>query len=197
MKDQYSLLAPWYSSLVKFIFGQKLKEAKLCFLDDAKSKRVLIIGGGDGLDYAEIEADISGEYWELSDSMLKKAKANLQFSQLDFRLGNFEAGKKSDEVWLHFVLDTLPDEAIESLLEEIKLALKAGGRIVFADFFRPKNYRQKFLNQVMITFFRLVAGHHRKDLPDYSGFFSKKGFSKTEEQRFMEGWVKAQVWRLK
>ncbi|WPR75397.1 class I SAM-dependent methyltransferase [Algoriphagus sp. NG3] len=195
MKDQYSLLAPWYSSLVKFIFGIKLKEAKLCFLENTKSKRILIIGGGDGLDYAEVASDISGEYWELSSSMLKKAKVNLQLSQLDFHLGTFEAGKKFDEVWLHFVLDTLPDETIEALLEEIKHALKVGGRIVLADFFHPKSFRRRFLTRAMITFFRVVAGHHRKDLPQYAGFFSKKGFSKKDERTFMEGWVKAQVWR--
>lgn len=195
MKDQYSLLTPWYSSLVKVVFGTKLKDSKLCLLKNTDSKKVLIIGGGDGLDYTEIAAGISGEYWELSRSMLKKAKVNLQLSQLDFHLGHFEAGKKFDEVWLHFLLDTMPDQAIESLLEEIKTALNANGRIVFADFFLPKKYRQKFLNQVMINFFRIIAGHHRKNLPDYEKLFSKKGFLKTDERSYMTGWVKAQIWK--
>lgn len=166
-------------------------------LEDTESKRVLIIGGGDGLDYREIAPDISGEYWELSSSMLKKAKANLNLSQLDFHLGNFRAGEKFDEVWLHFLLDTMPDEAIELLLEEIKLVLDTNGRIVFSDFFHPKSHRQQFLNQVMITFFRVVVGHHRNDLPEYEKLFFKRGFVKTDERLFMEGWVKAQVWRSK
>ncbi|WP_057939171.1 class I SAM-dependent methyltransferase [Algoriphagus resistens] len=197
MKDKYSLLTAWYSSLVKLIFGEKLKESKLCLLEDTESKRVLIIGGGDGLDYREIAPDISGEYWELSSSMLKKAKENLKLSQLDFYLGNFKAGEKFDEVWLHFLLDTMPDEAIELLLEEIKLVLDTNGRIVFSDFFHPKSHRQQFLNQVMITFFRVVVGHHRNDLPEYEKLFFKRGFVKTDERLFMEGWVKAQVWRSK
>ncbi len=197
MKDRYSLLAPWYSSLVKLIFGGKLRKSKLCLLENTASKNVLIVGGGDGLDYTEIAPDISGEYWELSASMLKKAKENLQLSQLDFHLGNFKAGKKFDEVWLHFVLDTMPDQAIESLLEEIRLAVEGDGRIVLADFFQPVIRSQLIINQVMISFFRLVAGHQRKDLPEYQKFLSKNGFLKTEERVFMGGWVKTQVWRSK
>lgn len=197
MKDQYSLLAPWYSSLVRLIFGEKLKVSKLYFLENTDSKRVLVIGGGDGLDYRVIASEISGEYWELSNSMQKKARRNLKLSQLDFHLGSFKAREKFDEVWLHFLIDTMTDEAIGSLLEEIKSVLVADGRIVFADFFHPKSRRQRLLNQVIITFFRIVVGHHREDLPDYEKFFSKIDFVKTDEQLFMEGWVKAQVWRSK
>lgn len=195
MKDQYSLLAPWYSSLVKLLFGEKLKEPKLCHLENTTAKRVLIVGGGDGLDYAEFAADISGEYWELSESMLKKARQNLASGQLDFHLGDFKAGKKFDEVWLHFVLDTMTDSAIELLLEEIKQTLKPDGRIVFADFFHSKRNRQKILNRLMISSFRLIVNHQRKNLPAYEGFFSRTGFAKTAEQPFMDGWVKAQVWQ--
>src|SRR5690606_32734049 len=129
--------------------------------------------------------------------MLKKAKENLKLSQLDFYLGNFKAGEKFDEVWLHFLLDTMPDKVIETLLEEIKSALNANGRIIFSDFFHPKSHRQQVLNQVMITFFRIVVSHHRNDLPEYEKLFFKKGFVKTDERLFMEGWVKAQVWRSK
>jgi SAM-dependent methyltransferase len=181
---------------VSFVFGQKLKVSKLCFLENTKSKRVLIIGGGDGLDYAEIAPDISGEYWELSSSMLKTAKKNLHSSQLKFHVGEFKPGEKFDEVWLHFVLDTMTDEAIGSLLEQIKLVLEIDGRILLADFFHPKSFWHRILTNAMIIFFQAVVRHPRNDLPKYEILFSKKVFLKTDERLFMGGWVKAQVWSL-
>nr|WP_306422368.1 methyltransferase domain-containing protein [Algoriphagus sp. AGSA1] len=182
--------------MVKLIFGGKLRESKLCLLENTASKNVLIIGGGDGLDYTEIAPDISGEYWELSGSMLKKAKANLQLSQLDFHLGNFKAGKKFDEVWLHFVLDTMPDDEITSFLVEIKKSLSPRGRIFLADFFSPKKRYQRILTCGMISLFRAITGHRRANLPDYEKILFTENWLKSSEEEFLVGWVKAQIWQL-
>jgi hypothetical protein len=141
------------------VFGSNLKKLKTVFLEDSSQKKILIIGGGDGLDYVDFQSDLIGEYWELSDAMLRKAKKNLSESKLEFHLGHFKANLKNqfDEVWLHFVLDTMSDDEIISLLIEIRKGITPAGRIYLVDFFKTQNLFQRFLTQIIITFFRLVA----------------------------------------
>src|SRR5690606_36801874 len=131
--------------------------SKWHFLENIAGKKVLISGGGDGLDYQSFRNNLSGEYWEISRSMLRKAEVNLKESGLSFHLGYFQAEKEKefDEVWLHFVLDTMSDKEIESLLREIRICLKAEGTIYLADFFTPQNFYQRFKQGSMISFFRL------------------------------------------
>lgn len=197
MKDHYSFLAPIYSSLANLVFGDELAKAKSCFVEDHSKKRVLVIGGGDGLDYREFGSHLSGEYWEISRSMLDKAKSNLAESSMSFHLGFFkgEKGKLFDEVWLHFVLDTMSDEEIKALLVEVKKSLKPKAGIYLADFFSPQKLTQQLINFLMITFFRVVAAHKRKNLPDYERIFCECGFQKSQEKTFLTSWVKAQLWR--
>ena len=196
MKDHYSFLAPFYNLLTKLVFGEQLMLAKTHFVEGLLSKKILIIGGGDGLDYQNFQAQLSGEYWEISQAMLSKAKVNLAESDLTFHLGFFQAekGKLFDEVWLHFVLDTMLDEEIEGLLGEIRKSIIPEGRIYLADFFAPKNLYQQFLNRSMITFFRIVTKHKRASIPDYERIFLANNWNRNAEKEFLKGWVKAQVW---
>ncbi|WP_339874469.1 class I SAM-dependent methyltransferase [uncultured Algoriphagus sp.] len=198
MKDRYSLLAPFYNRLTKLVFGDQLKQSKNYFKENPSKKKVLIIGGGDGLDYRNFQNQLAGEYWEVSRAMLRLAKLNLSKSQLTFHLGYFQAEKEIDfdEVWLHFVLDTMLDEEILSLLVEIKKSLKPEGRIYLADFFAPKNAFQRVLNRSMINFFRIVVAHKRSSIPDYEVILQSQNWVKISQKEFLKGWVKAQIWRL-
>ena len=178
MKDNYSFIAPFYSLLVRVVFGTSLKKVKIVFAQDLDQKRILIIGGGDGLDYQELAGQICGEYWELSDSMLRKAKKNLSGSKLEFQFGHFEAESESlfDEVWLHFVLDTFTDLELEKFLAELKGILKPGARLYLADFFDPVSLDQRFIQFSMMCFFRVFTQHPRVDLPQYEKFLAQAGF---------------------
>ncbi|SFA91377.1 Ubiquinone/menaquinone biosynthesis C-methylase UbiE [Algoriphagus aquimarinus] len=197
VKDHYSFLAPFYNHLTKLVFGDQLMLAKAHFVEELSSKKILIIGGGDGLDYLGFQAQLSGEYWEISHAMLSKAKVNLVKSSLTYHLDFFQAekGKLFDEVWLHFVLDTMKDEEIHSLLGEIRKSIKPAGRIYLSDFFAPKNFYQRFMHRSMITFFRLVTKHKRASIPDYEKIFLANNWKKNSEKKFLKGWVKAQIWQ--
>ncbi len=197
VKDHYNFLAPFYNRLSKLGFADQLMQAKSYFVENLSKKRLLIIGGGDGLDYQDFQSQLSGEYWEISHAMLSKAKVNLAESNLTFHLDFFQAekGKLFDEVWLHFVLDTMEDEEIVDLLEEIRKSMTAQGRIYLADFFPPKNTYQRFMNRSMILFFRITANHKRTNLPDYEGIFLAQNWVKNAEKEFLGGWMKAQVWK--
>jgi SAM-dependent methyltransferase len=182
--------------MTKLVFGDQLMYAKCHFAENLSNKKILIIGGGDGLDYQDFQNQLSGEYWEISKAMLKKAEINLAKSALTFHLDFFQAqkGKLFDEVWLHFLLDTMKDDEIGDLLQEIKKSMSPEGRIFLVDFFAPVSAYQKFLHQCMITFFRLVTNHKRASIPDYEVILLNQEWVKISEKEFLKGWVKAQVW---
>lgn len=194
--DAYRRVAPFYSALSRLVFGDQLKQSKTIFLKELSAKKILIIGGGDGLDYEEIHEDMSGEFWELSVSMLGQAKKNLGNSRLSFHLGNFKSNQKFDLICLPFVLDTLPDEELERFLFSFKKNLNPDAKVFMSDFFEPVSFRQKALHQLMIGFFRLSTGHRRKDIPDYELAFGKAGFKLSQEKKLLKGWVRAQLWIL-
>lgn len=194
--DAYRLIAPLYSRLSRFVFGDRLKESKTIFLRDLPAKKILIIGGGDGSDYEEMQKEIQGEFWELSFSMLDQARENLKKSGLSFHLGNFKSDQKFDVICLPFVLDTMPDEEMESFLDSFKKNLKPDGQVFISDFFEPVSFRQKLLHQLMISFFRFATGHRRKDVPDYELAFESAGFKLSQEKKLLKGWVRAQLWKL-
>lgn len=196
MKEFYSFIAPFYSSLAKLVFGNDLNDLKTRFVANLYQKKILIIGGGDGLDYREFQSDLSGEYWELSEAMLRKAKRNLEQSKLTFKLGDFKSNPEDqfDEIWLHFVLDTFPDVELERFLLEIKKTLKPDSKIYLADFFNPQSNVQQIIHSSMLVFFRLFTQHQRTDVPDYGVFFEKAGFGKLAEIKKRKGWIRAQIW---
>lgn len=194
MKDSYHRIAPIYSKLSRLVFGQSLNEANQWAMGQIKEQTVLIIGGGDGESYAQVAQDLRGEFWEKSEAMLKLAKKNLARSGLSFHLGDFDSGEKPDFILLPFVLDTLRDEEMESLIQRLNNNLIPGGKVVMSDFFPPVNLFQKAVLKLMILFFRLATSHSRVDLPDYDGFFIRAGFRKMEEKTWRKGWIRCQIW---
>ncbi|MBN3521540.1 class I SAM-dependent methyltransferase [Algoriphagus lutimaris] len=198
MKDSYGFIAPFYNRLAKLVFGNQLAVAKRSFISRLGEKKVLIIGGGDGKDYQNYQENLLGDYWELSQSMLVLSKKNLHRSSLNFHLGNFRQKENHtfDEIWLHFVLDTMFDSEIMELLDQLKRSLNQEGRIFFVDFFQPTTLKNKMLQFFMISFFRMVAQHKRKNIPEYEELFKRCLWEKEKEQIFLKGWVKAQVWKI-
>lgn len=194
MKDQYRLVAGIYRPLARLVFGKSLSLANAHFLRQYLYGKTLIVGGGDGYDYREFGNELSGEYWELSESMLKKAKENLQSSKLSFHLGEFPKAEPFDLVLLPFVLDTLTDDQIPTFLRLVDQNLKPGGVVILSDFFKTDSVRQSFITALMITFFRLIAGHSRNNLPDHSSWLSAQGWILKEEKVWKNGWIRAQVW---
>lgn len=197
MKDSYGFIATYYNRLAKLVFGNQLALAKRSFISDLRKKKVLIIGGGDGKDYQVYQEGLQGDYWELSKAMLELAKKNLPKSSLNFQWGYFKQVEDQtyDEIWLHFVLDTMLDSEIMDLLDQLKKSLVPKGSIFFVDFFQPTSLKNKVLQFFMISFFRIMAQHKRKNIPDYEELFKRCLWEKEEEQIFLKGWIKAQLWK--
>ncbi len=168
--------------------------ANTCFLEKLKEKKVLIIGGGDGVSYRKLSKELNGEFWEISASMLTRAKQNLQKSGLEFHLGHFQSDQKFDLISLPFVLDTMRDAEILNLLKSLRGKLTQSGRLVLSDFFQPQTKGQTLLHWGMLSFFRLFAGHERKNIPDYESLLMKAGFQRVREKKWRGGWIRAQIW---
>lgn len=195
MSDAYGFLAPFYQRLSRLVFGKDLIHANQAFLEGNESKRVLIIGGGDGIAYRNFDKNLQGEFWDLSPKMIQAARKNLGKSGLKIQLGNWPGNGKFDQVFLPFVLDTMRDDEIFELLIQIKASLLPNGKVVVSDFFEPLTFSQKILQKGMIRFFRIITSHSRTDLPDLMKIFEAEGFLLIKEKSWRKGWVRAQIWR--
>ncbi len=199
MKDPYSSVAPFYSFLVNLVFGSGLREAKLSNLGNRNLGKILIIGGGDGKDYKHLKLPMNGDFWEKSEAMLELAKKNLTNSGLNFHLGDFSKSDAKDyeEIWLHFVLDTLENDELADFLQTCRSKLSSDGKVYFADFYPPVSRWQKLVHGIMISFFRVSTGYQRKEVPDYDRFFTKIGFAKAKEKTLKKGWIRSSVLEIK
>jgi spermidine synthase len=64
MSDAYGLLASFYQPFLLLLFGKDLIYANQAFLEENKDKKVLIIGGGDGVAYKDLREKLQGEFLE-------------------------------------------------------------------------------------------------------------------------------------
>lgn len=195
MSDAYGFFAPFYQRFSRLVFGRDLIYANRAFLEGLASKKLLIIGGGDGIAYRDVGEILEGEYWELSPGMAQLARKNLQGTGLKIQTGAWLGTGKFDRVYLPFVLDTMTDDEIILLLSKIKAALLPQGEVVVSDFFEPVGTIQKLTQQLMIGFFRFLTQHPRKDLPDLNSLLKKEGFELNQEKIWRKGWIRAKVWR--
>lgn len=196
MSDTYGFLAPIYQPISRVVFGKDLIYANQAFLEESIGKKLLIIGGGDGISYRDLGKNIQGEYWDSSPKMAEIAQKNLYASGLKVNSGIWSGIGKFDRILLPFILDTLSDAEIKNLLSQVKSALSNHGQVLVSDFFEPISFGQKLVQLIMIGFFRAFISHQRKDLPAISRFFKNEGFELIEEKRWRRGWIRAQRWQL-
>lgn len=198
MLDAYGCLSRFYQPLSKVVFGGDLVEANQAFIAENLGKKIHIIGGGDGTSYQVFGEKLEGVFWEKSPAMIRLAQRNLKGSGLEFRLGEF-APLESEEVEvviLPFVLDTLRDEEIRTLLQQIKKTMSPNSLLIVSDFFPAKTFGQGVLEKVMLWFFRWAAKHPRKDIPFLPLFLEKEGFRLVDRRTWRKGWIFSAVYNL-
>lgn len=198
MSDAYGCLSRFYQPLSKVVFDGDLIEANQAFIAENLGKKIHIIGGGDGTSYRVFGEKLEGVFWEKSPAMIRLAKRNLQSSRLEFRLGEFAPlePEEVEVVILPFILDTLRDEEIRTLLGQIKNAMSPNGILIVSDFFPAKAFGQRVLEKVMLWFFRWAAKHPRKDIPFLPLFLEKEGFRLVERRTWRKGWIFSAVYKL-
>lgn len=196
MSDAYGLLASFYQPISRFVFGKDLIYANQAFWEGLECKKLLIIGGGDGVAYRDFRKNLQGEFWDLSPTMTQLAVRNLEGSGLSIQTGAWPGKGKFDRVFLPFLLDTLTDLEIGELLTQVKKSLNSEGKVIISDFFPPQTLLQRFIQVLMIFGFRMMVKHPRKDLPKIPFKMKEAGFKLIQEKVWRKGWIRAQVYQI-
>jgi len=142
LKHSYTLLAPFYDSLVTGPLDF-YRQKSLARLDDTKDKKILINGIGSGLDIPFLPTDASYTGTDITPAMLKRAEnraANIPTLDINFQIADSHALPFQDDSYdfiiMHLILAVVPNS--ELALLEASRVLKPGGRIyLFDKFIRP------------------------------------------------------------
>ncbi|WP_162416356.1 class I SAM-dependent methyltransferase [Cyclobacterium roseum] len=198
--DHYLLLAPFYEFFSITVIGPDFQQSKQAFLDRIqKGDTVLVLGGGTGAILPQILNQIGSTgrilYMEASGSMIKRSKqkvdrhASRQIQWIHSSRFEELPPLKSDVIICQYFLDVLSDERIDQLFKELDSRVHSETKWIFTDFFPKAN--RKWLLYFLILVFRLLAGHSRKDLPDYPSFFQKWGWEPVHRIPFQQGFFQA------
>ncbi|MEO9483293.1 MAG: class I SAM-dependent methyltransferase [Ekhidna sp.] len=182
--NEFDLIAPFYDTMARLIFGNQLLNAQIFFLEQVQAEdKVLIIGGGTG----ELLKHMPGcdviHFVEKSSRMMKAAskhplKTKVEFINEDFLILNNTM--KYDLVICPFFLDCFDESTLEIVIEKIRSVLKTEGHLLVADFQRTDTNR--LLLKSMHLFFRLLAKLQSKSLLDIHEKVSSSGFRLVKEK---------------
>ncbi|WP_236252696.1 class I SAM-dependent methyltransferase [Echinicola sp. 20G] len=199
-RNLYDKVVFFYDQLAALILGKGYRESKLTFLDQINNgDKVLIVGGGTGSNLPQIVSRVGKEgkvyYVEASEKMIKKAKkntkavghGNIEFiHQSDFHDLPL---KKFDVIITQYLMDILPEKELDNLFGELQKRVRQNTKWVFTDFFDKPGRR--WLQFVMIQFFRITTKNPRNDLPNYKFFFDKYGWNISDSKNHKGGWIRS------
>jgi len=203
-KNRYDKVVFFYDQLAGFVLGKEYLRSKCAFLESIQpGELVLYIGGGSGENLALIQQRVGENgkvlFVEASQKMIEKAKRrqdhqysnNVEFLHLSAfnQLPNCEF----DFVITQYFLDILSDQEIDYLFEEVGKRAHVGSKWLLVDFFDRK--RRRWLQFLMVMFFKLFTKNPRRDLPEYHRFFAMHGWELQEEKMFKRNWIKSIVFR--
>jgi ubiquinone/menaquinone biosynthesis C-methylase UbiE len=179
--NDFDRIAGLYDFLVRLVFGKKLINAQLHFLDKVpRNGRILILGGGTGELAAVLlnqQPQASITYLDASAKMISLARRRLKESApVSFILGTEEslpALGLFDVVITNFYLDMFSDSTLPTVLERIQSALAPDGLWLVTDFVSTNNVKHKVLLKVMYCFFRVVSRIDATHLPDWYGLLNR------------------------
>lgn len=203
-KNLYDSVVTFYDRMAMAVLGEGYQKSKWIFLEEIMAGDcVLYIGGGSGENLSAVLQKVGSRgrvfYVEASQKMLDRAKkrmgleggANLfflhqaEFSELPLL--------RFDFVITQYFLDVLSDPQINDLFEELGKRTRTKSKWLLVDFYN--NAKRRGMQFLMITFFRFMTKHPRRDLPDYDHFFKEYRWQKQKEKGFKNGWIKAVVFK--
>ncbi|MBD8488433.1 class I SAM-dependent methyltransferase [Echinicola sp. CAU 1574] len=199
-KNLYDKVVFFYDQLAVLVLGKGYRESKLAFLDHINNgDKVLIVGGGTGSNLSYIRSMVGGNgeicFVEASEKMIEKAKkntkavgqGNIEFiHQSDFQDLPL---KKFDVIITQYLLDILPEKELDNLFGELQKRLAQSAKWIFTDFFNRSDRR--WIQFVMIQFFRIITKNPRNDLPNYKFFFDKYGWYISDSKNYKGDWIRS------
>ncbi|WP_157971927.1 class I SAM-dependent methyltransferase [Pleomorphovibrio marinus] len=197
--NNYDKIAFIYEKLSKVILGKEFVRSKDLFLQNIlEDMDVWVIGGGTGAIIPEIliKNGLTGKlvYSEASQKMLQRARKRVSSKDEDrvhfYREERFHwpFASKADIVICQYLLDVLIDQQIHNFFKALEKAINPNTQLIFADFY-PHSRKSLFI-KAMISAFRCITNHPRKDLPDYDFFFERYGWKTQEEFQIQGGFIR-------
>ena len=206
MGNGFDWISPVYDALAFVVFGRKLQQAQLTFLNQIPDKAtILLVGGGTGWLLEHVLTQCKPRrvvYLELSGQMVAKASQrmvkNAVLGSVEFRVGDvrdLSTDEQFDIVITPFVLDLFPESILQTdVIPRLLRILKPTSLWLVTDFVTTHVWWQKALLWSMIRFFRLTAGIEATQLPDWQRFLAEAGLIRQESQPHVGGMVRAEVW---
>lgn len=200
VKNNFNIVAPFYDSLAKLVFGYQLELAQRSFLDDIKAgSKVLIVGGGTGkiIEWLPSDSNLQVDYVELSDAMISRAEQrNLKDNHVSFCAQDIlETSGSYDVIITNFFLDCFDGDKLDAIIAHVNSSLKVGGQWLVTDFAPPTNARQRILLWAMHTFFQLVTRLESKGLQDIKGRLVAFGLKLSMEAFFSKQMIFSALFR--
>lgn len=202
----FNAVAPIYDFLALLVFGRKLQQAQLTWLNRIPTGgTVLLVGGGTGWLLQQLLTRCLPKrvvYLETSSQMLARASQRLLrqsvIGTVEFRLGDETSltdQEPFDVILTPFVLDLFPESFLQkSFVPRLYSVLKPGGLWLVTDFVPTTIGWQRALLWTMIRFFRLTAGIQIQQLVNWQQVLATASLTVREQRSHLKGMVAADVW---
>ena len=178
MAADFSLIAPFYDFLVRFVFGKSLWNAQRHYLGQVMpGQTVLILGGGTGriLDWLPDDCQIT--FLEKSSRMIERAKCRREVSFIQADFLEYSTKQKFDWVICPFFLDCFDPKDLENAVAKCRTFLHSEGKLMVTDFYNQMTVWSKFKLWAMHVFFRTVSGLEARKLQDIQLVIENSGFT--------------------
>jgi SAM-dependent methyltransferase len=205
----FDRVARIYRLLEFLAFGGDLERARFCFLRDlAGCRRILVLGEGDGrfigrllgvADPARVRCiDSSGAMIAQAAARVAAAGAGerVAFERGDV-LGARFAPSAYDAVVTLFFLDCFTGPQVRAIVANVRPAMAAGARWLFADFALPargfRRWRARLWLGLLYRFFGWTTGLAVRTLPPSEEILLSSGLRRVAERTFQRGLVRSVV----
>ncbi|MBN8821552.1 MULTISPECIES: class I SAM-dependent methyltransferase [unclassified Spirosoma] len=202
----FNAVAPIYDLLAFLVFGRKLQQAQLTWLNRIPTgATVLLVGGGTGWLLQQVLTRCKPKrvvYLEASAQMLARASRRMVrlsvMGSVEFRLGDETSltdEERFDVILTPFVLDLFSESFLQdSFVPRLYSVLKPGGLWLVTDFVPTTVGWQRALLWIMIRFFRLTAGIQTRQLANWQRVLAVANLSAREQGYHLKGMVATDVW---
>jgi ubiquinone/menaquinone biosynthesis C-methylase UbiE len=200
--NDFNFVAPVYDRLARIVFGNRLREIQLIWLDlIPKDANVLIMGGGTGWildEINKIKPQVHIDYVEASAKMVElSGNRPIDMSDINLIYGNeanIPRNRVYDVIITNFFLDVFEIARLNSVLKKLNLVLSGNGILICSDFQMTKQLRHRFLIWLMHRFFGLVSGMESKHLKDLPKHIQESGFLLKEQATAYNGLLFSNVY---
>lgn len=167
-KIRYTIYAPVYDRITKVL--EKARQESITSLKLHEGSKVLIVGGGTGLDFPLFPPNVEITATDLTPAMVKKMKQRSRKLKLKTKLYVMDGQKLTfendcfDVVILHLILAVIPDPI--AAIKEAERVLKPDGQIAILDKFIPEHQKAGILRLVLNQFTKLLFSDINRKIED-------------------------------